>query len=357
MILFEGIPTCAIRSGEFDLGGRRIAVRASPYGGETGPPAFRFDPVDRRLVARRAGGTSVAGPFSPETWTAAFFRASAGPALIEGPAQRGEAIRGAYRAAAEGAMAAGRGTYLLDPPPEGLPDSAVAIRDGAAPAVALFSWSPGESVDTGSIDTGMIETGMIEAGVFDTGALVAARAKGIEAGVVWPVIPGWTAEPAATARILLAAGRGGARFALAVAPSSDSDFRRLAVDARLMSEPDAAEAFFDTMHHRPWETELAAALSRARRETAAAGLAFLPPRPASTSDPSANVGAAARLEERAAAEPDEHRSARLHAAVRWIDSCGRDLGPVVRDGNFRRVFPLGPELGREVEEALIEALG
>lgn len=342
MILFEGVSICAIRSGEFDLGGRRIAVRASPYGGETGPPAFRFDPVDRTFVARRAGGTSAAGPFSPEAWTAAFSRAPAGLALIEGPAHRGEAVRGAYRAAAEGAIAAGRGTYLLDPPREGLPDSAASLRNGAAPAVALFSWSPGGTIDTGGIDTG---------------TLAAARAKGIEAGIVWPVIPGWTAEPAAAARILLAARRSGARFALAVAPSSDAEFRRLAVDARLASEPGAAEAFFDTMHHRPWETELAAALSRARKETAAAGLAFLPPRPASAANPSANVGAAARLEERAAAEPDEHRSARLHAAVRWIDACGRDLGPVVRDGNFRRVFPLGSELGREVEEALIEALG
>ena len=54
---------------------------------------------------------------------------------------------------------------------------------------------------------------------------------------------------------------------------------------------------------------------------------------------------------------DEHRASRLHAAARWIDVCERDLAPILREGNFARAFPFGPELAREAEEALREALG
>ena len=37
----------------------------------------------------------------------------------------------------------------------------------------------------------------------------------------------------------------------------------------------------------------------------------------------------------------EHRAALLHGAARWIDEAGRDLAPVVREGNFGKVFPFG----------------
>ena len=87
-----------------------------------------------------------------------------------------------------------------------------------------------------------------------------------------------------------------------------------------------------------------------------AGLAPLPPRPAAPAEPRTNSLAASRLEEAACDAPDEHRAARLQAAVRWIDVCGRDLAAVLREGNFGKAFPLGPELAREAEAALREAL-
>jgi hypothetical protein len=66
------------------------------------------------------------------------------------------------------------------------------------------------------------------------------------------------------------------------------------------------------------------------------------------------VLAAASLEDRIrTAGADEHRVALLMAAVRWIDESGRDLTRIAREGNFRKVFPWGAELGREVEEALL----
>ena len=43
---------------------------------------------------------------------------------------------------------------------------------------------------------------------------------------------------------------------------------------------------------------------------------------------------------------DEHRVSLLYAAARWIDESGRDLDPVVREGNFRKVFPSAPALSR-----------
>jgi hypothetical protein len=77
----------------------------------------------------------------------------------------------------------------------------------------------------------------------------------------------------------------------------------------------------------------------------------MPPRPIGAGEPAGNAIAAARLEERAVdVEDDEHRFALLHAAVRWIDESGRDLASVVRDGNFRKVFPFGA-LAAEVEAA------
>lgn len=336
MIVFEGTASPAIRSGEFDLGGRRVAVRASAYSGEAGSPAFRFDPLDRILVARRSSGTILAGPSDPAAWTSAFVRAPAGLAWIEGAAGGGEGVRGSYRAAAEGAIASGRGTYLLDPPPGAFPPSAAAPSGVGPPAVALFAWSPENEVDAAGLRR--------------------ARERGVVAGIALPLIPAWTSEDASFGRILEAAARNGAAFVLAIPPSGDAEFRRLAVDARAAVDPDAAEAFFDAAHHRPWEAAFPDTIARFALAAERAGLASLPPRPASPVEPRANAAAADRLERRAASEPDEHRASRLHAAVRWIDSFPRDLAPVVREGNFLRVFPLGGDLGREVEETLREAV-
>jgi hypothetical protein len=340
MILFEEAAGPAVRAGEFDLGGRRVAVRAFAYAPDTGLPLFRFDPFERRLVTRPPSGSVLAGPPSRRLWAAALARPFAGPALVEGgPA--GEAARGAYRAAFEGALDSGRGVYLLDPPPAALasPDLLPAVRrtaPGPPPAVALFSWSPHRGCPAGEIR--------------------AASLLGIPAGVLWPVIPGWTAEPASSGPLLAAAAAAGASFALAMLPTADAGFRRAAVEARMLVDPGAAEAFFDTMHHSGWEQTLSLALGEARQAASRAGLAPLPPRPAAPGQPPTNALAASRLEEAACDASDEHRASRLQAAVRWIDACGRDLAAVLREGNFGKAFPFGPELAREAEAALREAL-
>ena len=76
-------------------------------------------------------------------------------------------MRGAYRAAVEGVLAAGRGAYLLDPPVSALPEEfAPPVSGVPPPAVVLFPGRPG--------------------GTLDGEGLSAARSRGIPAGVVWP---------------------------------------------------------------------------------------------------------------------------------------------------------------------------
>ena len=48
----------------------------------------------------------------------------------------------------------------------------------------------------------------------------------------------------------------------------------------------------------------------------------------------------------------EHEAARLRAAIRWIDELGRDLAPIVEEGNFSKIFPFGRESAAEIEKTL-----
>jgi hypothetical protein len=340
MILYEEAPAPAVRAGELDLAGRRIAARAFAYSGETGPPSFRFDPVERRLHARSPSGTLLTGPAFAERWRDAFARVPPGPVLIQGAAPA-EEVRGSFRAAADGARAAGRGAYLLDPDPAGLPPRNAAQREAVGPpaAVALFCWSPDAPLDIR--------------------ALAAARALEIPAGVLWPLIPGWTAGEDFWAGYIDAAAHAGASFAVPLAPAPDAEFRRIAVEARTRVSPGDADGFFEAMHHLPWSDALPEHLLRARAAVRDRGLSALPPRPAGLREPLANSGAAARLEERAldVGIRDEHHSSLLLAAVRWIDACGRDLRPILLEGNFARAFPFSRDLAREAEDAIREAVG
>src|SRR5262249_55835867 len=238
----------------------------------------------------------------------------------------GEALRGAYRAAAVGARAAGRGVYLIDPEPEGLPP------DPDASLVVVLTFRPG--------DPG--------------GALRAAASAGFAAGVLLPGVPGSTAEPSVFEALLDRAGQDGAAFVAPVPPAADGEARRLAVEARSESEPEAAERFFDEAHHADWSARLPGGLEAVRSACARRGLATVPPRAVGSGEPGVNSRAAADLEARAlACDGQEHRQALLHAAVRWIDEAGRDLGAVAREGNFPKVFPFGAELAGEVEAALL----
>lgn len=327
MIEYENSSAASVRPGESEIGGRRIAAQAFPYSGEAGPPRFRFDPIERRFFERRASGRVAVGPAHPEAWARGLARCPAGP-IVVGPGSPVEEIRGAYLAAAEGAANAGRPVYLLDPTV--LP----ALPKGAF--VALFAWSPGP-------------------GPGDTAPLAAASAAGMAAGGLLPIVPGWTDEPEFLDAYLASLAAAGASFAAPVAASGDGESRRLLVEARAHGDPASADTFFQKVHHSDWAAGQGEAIRRFRSEAARRGLATLPPRPLGAGEPPGNSAAAARLEERAQESgEDEHRTALLYAAARWIDESGRDLALVVREGNFRKVFPFGV-LAAEAEAAFREA--
>jgi hypothetical protein len=326
MILFEEAAAVAVKAGEFDLCGRRVAARATPYAGDSAPPSFVFDPLELRFVTCRREARVAAGSADPDLWREALGRLPLGAVAVE-RCSGAEAVRGAYRAAAEGARAAGRGVYLLDPERDGLPNAA----DPASVVVA--TWRPG-----------LLSLPPILA--------IAARA-GFSSGLALPVIPGWTAEASFYEPLLDAALAAGAVFVAALCPAGDGEARRMAVEARAESDPLAADSFFERVHHGGWVEEVPRGLAAVQGAVASRGLRALPVRPRGEREPAANSKAAALLEERAAQPAArEHHQALLHGAVRWIDESGRDLAALVREGNFRKVFPFGAEASDEVEAAL-----
>jgi hypothetical protein len=323
VIVFERAEP-SVRGGEEEIAGRRIAARLVPYSGEVGPPRFRFDPFSGGFVVRSPDGRVEVGPEDPAAWTRAVSRAAAGPILV-GPGSPAEAIRGAALAAAEGARAAGRPVYLLDPLPSALP---------AAPEeafVAIFSGVPDDTLWR------QIET----------------AAGRMPAGLVLPVLPGWTTEEDFLARTVAAAAAAGAAFLVPIPAASDGEARRHAVEARASREPGSLEAYFDRAHHGDWDGDSARAVGEIRELAAQRGLSARPPRPRGDGEPSANWAAAARLEELAdSGALGEHEAARLRAAARWIDELGRDLSPIVEEGNFSKIFPFGRETAAEIEKTL-----
>lgn len=321
MILYEAGPPL-LRPGELDIAGRRAAARLVPYSNEAGPPAFRFDPAERRFVPRPPRGRVVAGPPEAEAWRPLLARVPGGPLLI-GPGSPAEEVWGSYRAAAEAVLGAGRGAYLLDPPPAGLPSRA---RGGC---VALFGWHP---------DLEQSE------------AVAAAVRGGIPSGLLLPVIPGWTGEEDFLESLAEWSAAAGLLFLAPVIPRQDGEARRSLVEAR-----GGGDDFFESIHHTDWDMTLPPLLDAARRIGRRRGLALLPPRPTGAAEPPGNGPAAARLEERAeAAGDDEHRASLLRAAARWIDESGRDLAAILAEGNFRKVFPFAPEISNEAEAAFAE---
>jgi len=329
MILYENAAEAVVRVGEEDLAGRRVAARAIPYAGEVGLPRWRFDPIDRRFVERGAAGSVAVGPYDPEAWRAVLGKSPAGTIAV-GPCDPSEQVRGAYRAAAEGAAQAGRGVYLLDPSPEALPGAA------ADAFVLVFSWFPG-----GEPGVDMRE----------------ARRRGFAAGCVLPLVAGWTAEQDEVERAVAAAAEAGALFVAAALPADDGIGRRAIIEARRELDPGGPEDFFERVHHGDWSASSNRGRLHLNEACARWGLALLPPRPVGRSELLVNAVAASRLEEKAQAVwgRDEHHASLLHAAARWIDESGRDLGSILNEGNFRKIFPFGEELAGEAEEAIREA--
>lgn len=325
MIASQASAAPSVRAGEGEIGGRRIAGRLLPGVGESRSP--RFDVLERRFVFRRRDAVIPAGLADAEAWREAVSRLPAGPVLV-GPGADVEAVRGAFAAAATGALDAGRPVYLLDPGAGDLPE-------GAKGAVVLCCWRPGQ------------------AAAFP--ALPAAVAAGLSCGVLFPLIPGWTAEPGAVEALLSEATAGGAASATPLRPESGGEARRAIVEARAAVEPGAADRFFDLVHHSDWSSSLPDRLRETRAACARRGLAVLPPRPTSWREPAGNAAAAAKLEELAElSEADEHRAALLRGAARWIDECGRDLSAVAREGNFRKVFPFSADIAEAAEDAFRE---
>ena len=325
MIEYDNAPAPSVRPRESEIGGRRIAVQAIPYSAEVGSPAFRFDPVERRFFERRGGGRRAAGAPPPPAEGRPTARCPGGPVVVGPGSARGvEEIRGAYAAAARGAAKAGRPVYLLDPP--------VPPAPAGREFVLLFTWSPAPG-----------EGGAVP--------IRAARAEGLEAGGLLPIVPGWTDSREFLAAYLDGLAAAGATFAAPIPASGDGESRRLLVEARAAFDPASADSFFEKAHHTDWGAGQDAAIRLFRSEAARRGLATLPTRPVGRGEPSGNSAAAARLEEIAQdSGADEHRTALLYAAARWIDESGRDLSLVVREGNFRKVFPFGALVG-EAEAA------
>ncbi|HLN81736.1 MAG TPA: hypothetical protein VK392_11150 [Thermoanaerobaculia bacterium] len=315
MIEYSETPGPSVRCVESDLAGRRVAAHAAPYSGQTGGPPFRFDPLERRLVLRRPSGRVAVGPADPGEWARAVARCAAGPVVV-GPGSTAEEIRGVQAAAAEGVARTGRGLYLLDPDPA----IASSVEPGAV--VALVAWAPGD----GDLSR----------------RLAAPVAAGFPAGALLPIFPGWTDDAAFLDAWFASVVAAGAQFVAAVPAADGGEERRLLVEARALFEPEAADEFFETVHHGDWAVASRDGLRRFRDAAAVRGMPAIPPRPVGSGEPAGNAAAAARLEERAVeVEDDEHRFALLHAAARWIDESGRDLAPVVREGNFGKVFPFG----------------
>ena len=327
MIVYEAAPAPVARAGEAIVAGRRVAGRLFPYGADAGAAALRFDPVDHRFVFRKTDAAVAAGPCDPAAWAEALSRIPSGPVLI-GPCAPAEAVRGSCRAAAEAGLEAGRPVYLLDP------ESAAVPPKAPGSAVALCSWRPGRAEASFP-------------------GLALARSAGLACAAVFPLLPGWTAEPEFLEALMVAAKEGGAASVTALVPAADGEGRRGIVEARLGVEPSGGDGFFELVHHGDWFSRMADRLAEARAAAARHGLASLPPRPGGRQGLAGNASAAARLEELAERlESDEHRAALLYGAVRWIDDSRRDLAAVAREGNFRKVFPFGADIAAEAEAAL-----
>jgi hypothetical protein len=188
------------------------------------------------------------------------------------------------------------------------------------------------------------------------GLLSAAASGGVPSGLLYPLFPGWTAEENVLLAVLDSAAACGARFAVPLRPADDGDARRQAVEALSGVDSAGADRLFERLHHRDWASELPAAEEVFAREASRRGLAILPPRPVWDGESAGNAHAADRLE-RVARERRENEplSARYLAAARWVDECGRDLGAIHREGNFRKIFPFDGDIAAAAEAALSAA--
>ena len=176
-----------------------------PYTGETGPSPVRFDPVAGTFLRRGAGGGRVeVGPAEPEAWRRAASRVRRRATVNRtglfggaGPGRRpGRPPRARGRRDALPTCSIRRSAGLPDRPGEGF--------------VAIFASLPDELL-------------------FRRLERIAGT---MPAGIVLPVLPGWTAEEPFLDDVVRRAAGAGATFLVALPAAGDGESRRLAVEAR-----------------------------------------------------------------------------------------------------------------------------
>ncbi len=302
------------------LAGRRLAGRLLPYGSEAGGGP-RFDPVERRFLRPPAEPAVHAGPFREEAWSEALARVPAGPrsrrAAVAGRARLG-GLSGGRRCGVVGRAARSTCSIRIRPRFPRLP---------AASAVALCSWKPGRP-----------------AAAFP--GLAAARGAGLAAAALFPLLPGWTAEDEALEALADAAARGGAAALCALVPFADGEGRRAIVEARAGVEPEAADRFFEVIHHGDWPDRLASRLAAARAAAQRRGLAALPPRPAGRGQPAGQRGGRGGPRGAGGARRSGRASGGAPLRRRPLDRRVRagPRGGGARGELFERIFPFGGEI-------------
>jgi hypothetical protein len=322
VIVFERSGETAVRRGEFTpLPGVRSRLRAVPYPGCKPPGA---DPW-RGEYARPAEEQRIGvGSDATEDWIRALSGAPAGCILV-GPVPPEERIYGAAAAAVSAALDSGRGAVLL-----GALDPAVPGRDEAVTAVEI--WRSGE------------EETLWE-------GLRSLRGRAV-AGVVLPLLPGWTTEEPFLESFLSRARREGARFVAPLEVNATGASRAAILDDFAAQFPDKADAYFGRLYHADWAADIAEAKKAFFRIAASLGLESRAPAPRGRADFPANLRAIEALDRRADESP-EPEAARLRRAVRSIEDLGRDLQKVAEDGNVRLLFPPESPEGKLVEGLLL----
>jgi len=311
VIVYAGPAAAAARRGEFlPFPGARSRCRAIPY------PGFEADGGDpwSATYGRPGEIETGVGPGDAAVWSAALSRIPPGKVLV-GTAAPAESVYGAASAAVAAARELGRGVVLVE---------TVESRTAAAPGPDLVRVVPWESAP-------------------DFWIRFARRPH--PSGVALPLLPGWTGTEEFLQRSLSAARSAGASF-LAPFELRGDGATRAAIHADYAKlRPEEADAFFDAIHHRDWETHTREARAGLRRAAAEAGFSTRVPAIAGAAEFAGN----ARLVEAfeiAAETAGEPRASDLLAAARRLEDLGRDVEEVARDGNLRLLWPLDSPEGR-----------
>jgi len=320
MIVYAGPGAAVARRGEFHpFPGARSRTRLIPYSGLDAVP----DPW-RGLYRRPPELTASAGPSDPGAWREALAHAPAGKLLL-GPVGPAEAIYGAGEGALAAAAERGRAVVAI----ETMEDPG--WRPVAGPSFArVVVWEPDPEPER---------------------FWRAFASRGGEAGIALPLIPGWTGEARFLERFLSAAAVHGARFVAPFSIAGDGASRAAVHADFARLHPESADAFFDAVHHREWESGARGARETFHEAAAAAGMPARVPFLAGRSDFPANARLIDAFETEAE-RAEEPRASRLLAAARRLEDLGRDVAGIAREGNLRLLWPSDSPEARAAERVL-----